>query len=976
MPRSATSIVGRSAELERAGALLASAVAGTGVALLVEGDAGVGKTRLVTELVAGLDALVLTGHCIDLGEAPPPYLALAEAFARLPADRADEVVRDFPPLAGLLPRRGAAASPSGAVDRTTMLDAVFGALVELARASPVVLVIEDLHWADAAVRDVLGFVFTRMADTPDLRLAVVATVRSDDLHRRHPLRPALAGWSRLAAVHRLTLDPLPATDVRDLIRAHADGITDDLLDEIVRRADGNAFFAEELADALGAADGPASDAVPLPLADLLLVRLDPLDADARSLVDAVAVAGGSVGHDLLDRVSGLPADRMERAARDAVDARILRADADVRGRAGYRFRHALLAEATYDDLLPGAVRRIHARFVAALTEAAGLPGGHVAAADLARHARAADDLPIAYRAAVLAARQADAVGAADDAVEQWQNALALHDRLPDTVESHVELVLALVDSCLAAGRGPRALRVVEAELAALPPGADRASRAALLYGFGKAAAAGEFGDETRVALAEALDLLENEPPSVLGARVTTLYARVVASMGRHAESVDSARRAIVLAGQAGNAEALVEAQATQVMIENRFGEAAQAVAELDGLADAASAGGDTATALRIRFSAASVVHASGDLARAQDAFDAAFVAARADGRTYDVYAVHCLAMSARLRYARGAWDDALAIVAEPLHAAPEVPAAILRSTTLSVRAARGDAGTEDLVRQLRPHWSDEGRIAINSVFAVLPVLGRAGRFDEAVALADDFVHTVGTMWMETWFAGRVELGGTLLEAMTRGAGPLPEAGRTALLSAGERFHADAIEAFDRKIAEGRRLGPEARSWRARAEAGWATLRWVVGHDAPPADELDRLTAEAEQLTDYGDNVVELARVRAVRATVLRGLGRAEQAAELAGRALAVARPLGDVVVLDALGGDPGDATPAALSALTPRERDVLELVAQGRSNKQIAQRLFISQKTVSVHVSNILAKLAVQGRTEAAAVARAQGLIG
>lgn len=187
-------------------------------------------------------------------------------------------MRHHPPIVRLLP--GRSADDDGRIDRGAMLDAVFAALVRLASAQPVLLVMEDLHWADVATRDLLGFLFTRMADLTDVPLAVLATVRSDDLYRRHPLRGALAGWSRLPAVHRLNLDPLSARDVGMLVRALDADVGDDEVAEIVRRADGNAFFAEELLHTTR--DGAGE--MPWALADLLLVRLDLLGSDAQEVV--------------------------------------------------------------------------------------------------------------------------------------------------------------------------------------------------------------------------------------------------------------------------------------------------------------------------------------------------------------------------------------------------------------------------------------------------------------------------------------------------------------------------------------------------------------------------------------------------------------------------------------------------------------------------------------------------------------------
>ncbi len=223
---------------------------------------------------------------------------------------------------------------------------------------------------------------------------------------------------RLPVVHRLQLEGLADDAVRDLVGGLLDA--PDLVRTVVERAEGNAFFAEELASAA------ARRAVPDDLADLLLVRLDRLDEAARQVVRVAAAGGRVVSHALLAAVllelGGGAADPLglDASLREAVDQHVLVPTSG----GGYAFRHALLAEAAYDDLLPGERARLHAAYVAVLV-AGTAPG---TAAELARHARAAGDQAVAARAAAEAGDEAMRVGAPQDAVALYLIALDLTAR--------------------------------------------------------------------------------------------------------------------------------------------------------------------------------------------------------------------------------------------------------------------------------------------------------------------------------------------------------------------------------------------------------------------------------------------------------------------------------------------------------------------------------------------------------------------
>ncbi|HEY2166785.1 MAG TPA: AAA family ATPase, partial [Jatrophihabitantaceae bacterium] len=326
MPRSTTPLVGRAAELATVLTAVDHAAAGEASVIVLDGDAGVGKTRLLAELLdeaSRRDVLILIGHCVDLGDAPPPYLPFKEAFGRLAADRpelVEQMLSAHSEIARLLPRHGPSERGTEArVDRGELFESVLGSLEIAARDQPLLVIIEDVHWADQATRDLLGFLFTRFERQP---ITMLVSFRSDDLHRRHPLRPTLAQWARLAAVGRLHLDPLGNDDVRRLVRALGPKpIAEADMRRIVTRADGNAFFAEELVAATESC--PDAGQLPWQLADLLLVRLDRLSPEAREIVRVAAVGGRRISHDMLAAVVDLTPSAVDDALRDAVDAHIL-----------------------------------------------------------------------------------------------------------------------------------------------------------------------------------------------------------------------------------------------------------------------------------------------------------------------------------------------------------------------------------------------------------------------------------------------------------------------------------------------------------------------------------------------------------------------------------------------------------------------------------------------------------------------------
>jgi hypothetical protein len=540
---SSRTLVGRDAELRQLSELLGVRAqddrAGT---VLLSGDAGVGKTRLLMELrdlAQGEGWRVLAGHCLDFGESALPYLPFSEVLGRLTTelpDLVDGVARRHPALSRLQPGHrmlattGVEAEPA-ATERADLFEAVHQTLERAADEMPLLLVVEDVHWADQSTRELLGYLFTR---TWTNRVALVASYRSDDLHRRHPLRRQVAEWSRIPEVDRLALSPLPDADVQALIAELAPtGLGDQERADIVRRAEGNAFFVEELVASGGGW-------VPDDLADLLLVRLDRLSDEARQVVRIASVAGRKVTHDLLETVARLPAADLDAGIRQAVEMNVL-----VAGTKTYSFRHALLGEAVYDDLLPGERVRLHGQYVAALTS--GSASG--TAAELARHARRAMDFDRAAAASIEAGDEAASVGGPAEAARHYEHALELLtdlDRVSRLGINLAKVVVKAADAIADAGDAQRAVQLLADHIDRLPADAPPAWRPTLLEFYAELLAYIETDLDPVAISREAVDLVP-EDGGALRVRVLATHARLLAARKRFEEARATATEGLALA---------------------------------------------------------------------------------------------------------------------------------------------------------------------------------------------------------------------------------------------------------------------------------------------------------------------------------------------------------------------------------------------------------------------------------------------
>lgn len=971
-------LVGRVAELSLLVGSLDRAASGQAGVVLVGGDAGVGKTRLVAELAETARArghTVLTGQCAELGESIP-YLPLADALrgaAREPATAPSvlEALRARPVLGRLLPDGD--PGPGGAVDgaelaRQQLFGAALGLLGELSDTGPVLLVLEDLHWADRSTRDLLIFL-SRMLQRE--RVCLVGTYRSDDLPRRHPMRSAITELLRLPSVVGARLGPLGPADMAAHLTSLCDAAGDrpaaDVLERVIERAEGNAFYAEELLTA-----SSTGEELPAGLADLLLSRVERLSETAQRVLRVAAVGGRRVEDDLVREVSGLDAEAYEGALREVVSHQLLVPD----GADGYVFRHALLREAVHADLLPGERTRWHGAFAALLAEAR--PGRRTrSAAELAYHYLAGHDLEGAFRASVKAGREAESLAAPAEAHEHYDQALSLWEVMtrPEALAGMDRVRLALRAAAAAAHSGDSRLAASRLRRLreALDPRADAMLHAEVSERLASYLSDIDHDPEGAATARAVVETLPPDPPTALRARALTTYARTILYTERHEEIPVVAEDAIATARATGAADAEAGALISLGLHAESGGRLARAERLFAEAQSAAAGSGDLTVRLRAYYHCARADYDRAELAAAARTAEEGVRLAVESGLTWSIFGTDLRFLQYLVHYTAGDWDLAETLAGTfPIRVGTSAEAQV-SAYALFIEVARGSATARERLSWLRPLWSTGHHF---------PDIARGLAAEQALWDGDEetaLCHVSAVLsGLEPSEAGVIRVAAIGLWAHAERAARARSAGDAQAAAAAAEAAGELVERARwaaANIASGPRLwlGVEGRAWLARAEAEWQRVR---GPDDP---ELWQGVVEA---FGYGF-VYEVARSRLRLADALLRSGRREEAEAQWRQAVAVAdrldaaplrRALGDLGRRARFGAAARGDAAGPLGALTSREREVLRLVAEGRNNKDIATVLFISPKTVSVHVSNILAKLDATGRTHAASIAHHAGL--
>ena len=1006
-----TGFIGRGAELARLEAALERTTAGRGGTVLVGGEAGIGKTRLLDTFAeiarSTRGAHVVGGACLEIGDRGVPYAPFVEALRGL--TRSVEPAR-LPALLGpgrrelarLLPELDTAPSaPSEHLEfdrfgQARLFELVLGVLDRLGRTAPVVVIVEDLHWADESTRDLFGFLARSLRNA---RVLFVGSVRSDELHRRHPVLPFIAELERDEHVERIELRPFSRDELADQLEMLSGAPPGaDLVERVHARTGGNPFFAEQLVAA--ADEGLDERELPPLLRDVLLARVAMLSDEAQDVLRAAAAAGRRVDDALLAAVLDLPERTIATALRQAIGQGIfVDADGTDDGRGGYAFRHALLQEVVYAELFTGERRRLHAAFARSLTDRGEIGGVPVAAAELAYHWDAADDPERAVTTLVEAGRAAERVYAFTDARRHYERALALWDRAPtaeaDAGSDEVWVMQRAAEAAVLSGAYGAAIVLGRRAIEALGVrGEPEPVRAGMLHDRLRWYL-WESGDRVAAAasVAEALRLIPPEPPSAPRARALAQAAGLRLFAGDHegaaaqaGEALDAARAAGASSEEALSLGILGWAQAVLGDVEAGIATFRQGLelAEQLGGVEGIALGYTNMSALLDR-----VGRTEDSLAAALDGYAVArrLGVARTYGGTL-------LGHAAKALINLGRWSEARAVLDDGLDLDPVGRPAIwlrINRARLDTEQGRYDDAAAHLARARRiDDELGETELYRSALLAGLAELAAwQGRLADVRAALDEGLRRVrddrppdpALAWLAAHVL-RAEADAAEAARVRRDDAALGEARRRAGLIAErlERFSVHVGPAGRPSIGgRGPALAGLFRAELARLEGRHVPDAWIdvartwesIGRPYHAAYAWFR-AAEAS-LAERGPRDVAEAALRTAHATCT-AIGAAPLGAEVDLLARHARIDLTEPV--HARGDREAAAAaddPAGLG-FTARESEVLRLVAGGWTNQQIADALFISRKTASVHVSNILGKLGVKSRVEAAAIAHRVGL--
>jgi len=903
-------LVGRGEELSALVAALDTAIEHGPAVALVAGEAGIGKSRLVAEFARSLGSgvRVVEGACAELGCDGLPYAPFVTVLRRL--IRVEGVLPGpYRQLARWFPELGEAGDTEGGKHR--LYEEVLTLVERVAGDQPVVVSIEDLHWADAATRELLGFLARNLVQAGVL---LVITYRPPGTGDRL-LGPLLSELTRRPRTTTLRLDRLDRHGVGRQLAAILGAEPDAAaVRRVHERSDGNPLFVEALAR--------AGERTPDSLRDLLLYGPRSLPGPARELLRIASVAGGRVGHRLLAEVAGQDGSELDTLLRELVDRSLLVTAGD-----GYDFRHALIRHLVYEDLLPGERARLHARYAKALRDS----GAH---AELAAHAYAAGERGPALSAAYLAAGQARRSYAYEEQIRMLDQVLELWDPEARLGDDRIDVLTGAAEACMLSGDYARGVDYATAGLAAVDERREPERAAQLLEHRGRLRHrlnATGVSDWER-----ALELLPATPDSVQRGRLLGVLA-----MGLLPE-VDRARalfeEALGIGRRTGDPTVTVRGLLGVGSMKRDLGMLAEARTLAERL--------DSHDLLMTVPMYEATLHTkAGDqhlgIEAARDGIRRArrYGLIRSRGAELARHAGHGLILAGR-------WDEAAAVLEESLQEDPP---------PLSRQALRALAGYLSLLR---------GELAAAADAAAAVEHAGSGSLFPRYQLLCLLAVAQGDPERADLLLDRALADPALTRIYSSDARPVLVAGalaQRARLAHGEELRERVTARQAELAAADAALGVDGRLDRA-----WQIMLRALIED----DGWDHAVAAWRDLRQPYELALSLfhgARAALAAGDRPGGTARLREAARLA-EDLGAAPLAREIALL-------GRPRPAK-DGLTERERDVLRLIAEGLSNRQIAARLHISPSTAGVHVSHILTKLGAATRTEAAAIAFREGLAG
>jgi DNA-binding CsgD family transcriptional regulator/tetratricopeptide (TPR) repeat protein len=975
--------VGRAGELAELELAVQEARAGRPTLILLGGDSGVGKTRLVGELEQRLafasepdgqpGPLVLRGDGVEQADGELPYAPLLSALRPLLRERHPSLDAlssgNRAQLATILPgldddgrERDQRPDPSS---QLRLFEAALELIDCLSESAPVVLILEDMHWADRSTRAFVAFLARSLRQE---RVALVLTYRADELHRRHALRPLLSELERLGRARRIELAPFDRGELgealADILGAQPDT---PLVERLFTRSEGNPLYTEELL----AAGLDGRGAAPQSLRDAFLVRIERLSSDAQQVARAVAV-GRTVDQPALAAVTALERDRLQTALREALGEQVLVTGGDER----FSFRHALLREAMYDDLLPGERGELHIAFARYLEERDGVAaeGELERSAAIASHYAAAGDQPAALRSMIAAALAAQRVLAYGEAADLLERALELWPRVPAAERvagiDYVELLGRAARAHSIGGDRPRGEVLLNQALSQLDPEREPARYAALLARLSRMLWSLNRGAEAVQTAERALVMLPDEDPGGVRPLLLAWLARTRFLRGRFRQTVVDGEVALEAAVQGGDRLAETEVLNTLGMARVALGDVEAGVGLLRRAIQIAREDDDADSLATAYSNLADMFSVAG---RTDEALATAVEGMESTPRHHSRSRDWMRLTLSEMAFEAGDWDAART----NLSPAPSALVGIvlmfreLREADLALAVGDEEVAERCLesVAELvsvsaEPQWI--------GLFGALEGELRARRreLDRARAAVEDALDRIELCTDDVMRISRVSAVALRVEAdRAQRARDLrqPAERRDALARA--RMHFERLGAAAQeggpvehaRLAQGRAELARARGRNAHQE--WANAAAAWGGIKRPYPQAVARWREAEAHVGAGSRAAATVAARQALdgAQSLGSRWLEEEVRALAERArLEVGMPQ-----------SPGAARPERAEdpfGLTPRERQVLALLAEGATNRQIGAALFMAEKTASVHVSRILGKLGVSSRTQAAAM--------